>query len=133
MIIALYLDIPEASQKVLLAATGAEAKLRLTLNDVFIGDAASGHLWAPKEGAYRLTPEDAMGRIKDRVYFTVRGAGVWEKQAQTAGVMVWLISCGPPIGVMKLGEGLTSGVIPRPKLSATSQDILGSFWGHLLN
>jgi len=73
MIIALDPDIPPAHQQVLLAANGAQHSMRLTLNDVPVGDAASAHLWAPKPGAYRLALLDATGRAVDRVYFTVRG------------------------------------------------------------
>jgi penicillin-binding protein 1C len=76
VVIALDPDIPEASQKVLLAASSADASMRLRLNDVVIGAAATPHLWTPKAGAYRLTLEDANGRAVDHVLFTVRGSGI---------------------------------------------------------
>jgi len=75
VVIALDPDIPEASQKVLLAAGSADASMRLKLNDIDLGAAAKPHLWTPKAGAYRLTLEDANGRAVDRVLFTVRGGG----------------------------------------------------------
>jgi penicillin-binding protein 1C len=73
MVIAIDPDIPADHQRVLISVHGAENTMRLKLNGLLLGSAATKQLWDPRPGAYYLTLEDSKGRQVDRVFFTVRG------------------------------------------------------------
>jgi penicillin-binding protein 1C len=72
VILALDPDIPAELQRVPLAAEGAAAAMRLSLNGRVVGPASSAVLWQPRAGAHVLALEDERGRTVDRVLFTVR-------------------------------------------------------------
>jgi len=74
MVIALDPDIPVDHQRVLISVQGAQADMRLKLNDRLLGSATVGQFWYPHPGTYRLTLEDSQGHLLDRVAFRVRGA-----------------------------------------------------------
>jgi penicillin-binding protein 1C len=73
MIIALDPDVPLENQRVPISVRGARARMTLKLNDHPLGTATTLQLWTPRPGSYRLTLEDADGRVVDRILFTVRG------------------------------------------------------------
>jgi penicillin-binding protein 1C len=74
MVIAVDPDIPAGHQRLLISVRGAQASMKLKLNDVLLGPAVPARLWEPRPGAYYLTLEDEAGHSIDRVLFTVRGA-----------------------------------------------------------
>jgi penicillin-binding protein 1C len=76
VIIALDPDIPQDHQRVAISVRGADAGMKLRLNDQLLGAAAEQRLWAPRPGAYRLTLEDSRGQALDHVLFTVRAASM---------------------------------------------------------
>jgi penicillin-binding protein 1C len=76
VIIALDPDIPQDHQRVGISVRGADAGMKLRLNDQLLGAAVEQRLWAPRPGAYRLTLEDSRGRALDHVLFTVRAASM---------------------------------------------------------
>jgi len=76
IVIAIDPDIPADHQRVLISVHGAQASMRLRLNDQVLGSAARQRLWRPQPGNYDLTLEDASGHALDQVVFSVRGASM---------------------------------------------------------